>query len=223
MPKSEIEKAQKRAEYWANRDREKASKRRRYLEKKAEICAKAKAQRAAQPNSIRYHERKAWREAHPDLVRQKQLQHLKDWQKRNAAKVKENNRKNWAKNKKILSQANKKYREENRESLREKSRAYYRAHKTQQITKQLPHSQLRRARKLKAPAERILKYVVFARCHGKCGICGGFPNPFDWHLDHIIPLSRGGHHTYNNVQVACPECNMWKRDKLPSELRASRL
>ena len=33
-------------------------------------------------------------------------------------------------------------------------------------------------------------------------------------LDHIIPLSQGGTHTYNNVQLAHFLCNISKRDSL---------
>ena len=31
-------------------------------------------------------------------------------------------------------------------------------------------------------------------------------------LDHIIPLAKGGTHTWNNVQCACAMCNSEKRD-----------
>ena len=34
-------------------------------------------------------------------------------------------------------------------------------------------------------------------------------------LDHIIPMSKGGSHTYSNVQTLCRECNGIKGDKIP--------
>lgn len=57
----------------------------------------------------------------------------------------------------------------------------------------------------------------------RCGICGRMCNPFDntWTdhfgassptLDHIIPLAKGGSHTWDNVQVAHAICNSKKRD-----------
>lgn len=37
------------------------------------------------------------------------------------------------------------------------------------------------------------------------------------HLDHVIPLSRGGTHTINNVVYACEKCNLNKYTKTPEE------
>lgn len=34
------------------------------------------------------------------------------------------------------------------------------------------------------------------------------------HLDHIMPLSRGGKHILTNVQWLCPKCNMTKHNKV---------
>lgn len=57
----------------------------------------------------------------------------------------------------------------------------------------------------------------------RCAICGGMcdPNDHEWTehsgpkyptLDHIVPLSKGGGHTWDNVQVAHAICNSRKRD-----------
>ena len=42
----------------------------------------------------------------------------------------------------------------------------------------------------------------------------GLP-PF--HLDHIIPLSRGGLHDNSNLQLLCPPCNLSKSAKAPED------
>jgi 5-methylcytosine-specific restriction endonuclease McrA len=39
-------------------------------------------------------------------------------------------------------------------------------------------------------------------------------DPANWHLDHVVPLSRGGEHSYANVQVAHPFCNLSKGPRL---------
>lgn len=68
--------------------------------------------------------------------------------------------------------------------------------------------------------EPIERAVVFHRDGGRCQIashCGGAPLPErGWHLDHIVPLSRGGDHTYANVQAACATCNMRKSNRVQS-------
>jgi 5-methylcytosine-specific restriction endonuclease McrA len=35
-----------------------------------------------------------------------------------------------------------------------------------------------------------------------------------FHVDHIMPLAKGGLHCYTNVQVAHPKCNLSKKDKI---------
>lgn len=42
------------------------------------------------------------------------------------------------------------------------------------------------------------------------------------HVDHYIPLARGGTNWSNNIVLACATCNLQKRDKLPDEFLAYR-
>lgn len=71
----------------------------------------------------------------------------------------------------------------------------------------------RRARKLQVQVESVSRLVVLERDDGICGICGGDVDPFAFHVDHVVPLSRGGEHSYANVQVAHPQCNMRKHTR----------
>lgn len=43
------------------------------------------------------------------------------------------------------------------------------------------------------------------------------PDGATWHIDHVIPLSKGGAHERSNWALACAQCNIKKRDK-PAEL-----
>jgi 5-methylcytosine-specific restriction endonuclease McrA len=49
---------------------------------------------------------------------------------------------------------------------------------------------------------------------GRCGICCEFIEG-DFHVDHVIPLARGGQHGYVNVQPAHPRCNLVKGAHVP--------
>lgn len=48
----------------------------------------------------------------------------------------------------------------------------------------------------------------------RCGYCGGRAET----IDHVIPRSRGGEHTWQNCVACCVKCNHRKADKLLSEL-----
>ena len=47
----------------------------------------------------------------------------------------------------------------------------------------------------------------------KCGICEE-PLDSNYHLDHILPQSKGGANTYENMQVTHSKCNLVKHDKM---------
>lgn len=71
-------------------------------------------------------------------------------------------------------------------------------------------SETRRTRLLGAFVEVVDSRVVYERDQGICGICN-LPVPWDdLHIDHVIPLSKGGKHSYANVQSAHSLCNFKK-------------
>jgi predicted phosphodiesterase len=53
--------------------------------------------------------------------------------------------------------------------------------------------------------------TVAGKCAAACGksIVGGY------HIDHIVPISKGGVNDNSNVQLLCPLCNWRKNDKDP--------
>lgn len=50
-----------------------------------------------------------------------------------------------------------------------------------------------------------------------CTYCDQEKEDRELHVDHIIPLSRGGTNHFLNLTLACASCNSSKRSKLPSE------
>jgi CRISPR/Cas system Type II protein with McrA/HNH and RuvC-like nuclease domain len=55
---------------------------------------------------------------------------------------------------------------------------------------------------------------LFEAQDGKCVFCHVDLDQF--HVDHIIPIARGGGNGENNLQLLCPKCNLSKRDKDPA-------
>lgn len=60
-----------------------------------------------------------------------------------------------------------------------------------------------------------LRIAVFERDGEICAYCGATDGPF--HLDHIMPASRGGPTSFGNLTVACETCNCSKHDQTPEE------
>lgn len=52
------------------------------------------------------------------------------------------------------------------------------------------------------------------RAETHCAYCQQ-PLDDDAHLDHVMPLSKGGTHSADNLVMACGPCNRAKRDTLP--------
>jgi 5-methylcytosine-specific restriction endonuclease McrA len=71
----------------------------------------------------------------------------------------------------------------------------------------------RRAQKLGQFVENIDRQTVYDMHGGMCGICEEFIVG-KFHVDHVIPLSKGGLHGYVNVQPAHPKCNVEKAAKV---------
>jgi 5-methylcytosine-specific restriction endonuclease McrA len=58
---------------------------------------------------------------------------------------------------------------------------------------------------------------VYERDLGLCGICGLPVGSGEFQLDHRIPLSRGGEHSYANCQSSHALCNIKKFDRMPED------
>jgi 5-methylcytosine-specific restriction endonuclease McrA len=116
------------------------------------------------------------------------------------------------------------------EANKAKKVAYYQAHKAEFAArrkawgdanhdKTRAYAAKRRALERGAFVEYVDPKLIYVRDGGRCHICGKKVPKKNWHLDHLIPLARGGEHSYKNVAVACPGCNMRKHTKAEAQLR----
>ena len=80
-----------------------------------------------------------------------------------------------------------------------------------------------RVRRLAAPGDVTPAQwgVVRRRFRGHCAYCGQPGRTIE--MDHVVPLSRGGTHTPDNVVPACFACNRSKASKLFGEWQADRV
>jgi 5-methylcytosine-specific restriction endonuclease McrA len=98
-----------------------------------------------------------------------------------------------------------------------------------------PHDDWIRAVNFEIQVPRVIRLLVFdrlpkrqlhlsrrsvlARDNHSCQYCGRkFPS-HQLSLDHVVPRSRGGQTTWENVVYACLKCNVKKGGRTPSEAR----
>ena len=58
------------------------------------------------------------------------------------------------------------------------------------------------------------RFNVFLRDRFSCQYCGARE---DLTFDHVVPRSRGGMTTWENVVAACSPCNLRKADRMPAD------
>jgi 5-methylcytosine-specific restriction endonuclease McrA len=61
----------------------------------------------------------------------------------------------------------------------------------------------------------LTRRAVFARDDWKCQYCA---SPAE-NLDHVVPRSKGGEHTWENVVAACRRCNSKKENRMAEDAR----
>lgn len=136
---------------------------------------------------------RAWRDAHPGYV---------------AKKSKEA--------RKAHPEAHRAYRALYKPKAIENMRTYRRANPQRFATM----ARISRARKHGAVGSHTAEdiQVIYESQQGCCYYCKE-PVGTKYHVDHVVPLSRGGSNDPSNLVIACPTCNQSKADKLPHEWR----
>ena len=108
---------------------------------------------------------------------------------------------------------------ENRARGVARTAAYQKAHPEKAID--IAHR--RRLRKGATCSPTTRDYITRLRASvSYCMYCGkpfGVATP---HIDHMMPLSRGGNHAESNLTIACAFCNISKGDRTPEEFAAYR-
>ena len=79
-----------------------------------------------------------------------------------------------------------------------------------EIYEKYPEKEISTGRKKKKIIDNRLKLQVYKRDGFKCLKCG---SEEDLHMDHVIPESKGGETTLENLQVLCRKCNISKGTK----------
>lgn len=71
----------------------------------------------------------------------------------------------------------------------------------------------------KLPCQKVHynRRTIFLRDNHTCQYCGKKKSGNDMSLDHVVPRCQGGKTTWENIVVACTECNAKKAGRTPQE------
>jgi len=170
--------------------------------------------------------------------RERKLERDRKYREENREKLRERDHKYYEKNRENRRKRDRKYYEENREEKLKHNREYYR--KYYEENREKVRDGQRKYRKnnpekirAKRANRRALEHKVtvgdltaIARVYDlatngnrvRCYLCGKAIPKAQRHVDHIMPLSKGGLHTASNLAIACAKCNLSKGAKLPEEV-----
>lgn len=88
------------------------------------------------------------------------------------------------------------------------------------ILEQSRRNHLRRRAAGKPPPRAELE-AIWCLQHGRCAYCQRYVGS-TYHIDHKLPITRGGTNDLSNLQLTCPRCNMRKGTLTHDEFLASK-
>ncbi len=159
----------------------------------------------------------AYKKAHPGARKAIQLRYAEKHREEIRAKHREYSKRPEVKEYRTLYL--KKYKEANGNKIRERNEKWARNNPE----KRAATKSNRRAREQSSSGSHTAKDLadLYAKQHEKCAACkakiSNKPGPKRYHIDHVMPIKRGGSNDISNLQLLCATCNRKKSAKHPDD------
>ena len=141
------------------------------------------------------------------------------YREKNKEKIKQQGILYREKYKKIIFQKKKEYSEKNKDKINAYHRKYQKIEKNRILTANRRHKRRTLEKKGDVTAEQLENlYNTVDICYW----CNTKLKKSNTHLDHYIPLSKGGEHTLSNLVISCRKCNLSKNAKDPFDFALSK-
>ncbi len=180
--------------------------------------------------------RNAWRRAYYRKHREKILAYTHWYHATHAEELRQKHREYWARIKDVRNPLRKVYTDANRERERQRAakwrvenkdrhNATSNAWKKRNWERVYAREAKRRALKFGSAVGELRPIYEWEK-HWRsldqviCKWCCKPFTPQECHCDHIMPLSRGGSHSLDNLCISCAHCNLSKNCKTPDEWMA---
>lgn len=168
--------------------------------------------------ACRQSKKKMWHAEHKESENAKAVQYAKD----RPAYMKARNLYYYRKNPRI--EYRKEYQEKNAERLRQKrltanarEASLNRTQKWRAENPEKSKENCRRSQAMRwfnAEAKRVAYAKIYEEENGVCYLCCKPVERKGAHFDHVVPLSKGGSHTFDNIRVTHRTCNLRKGAKI---------
>jgi 5-methylcytosine-specific restriction endonuclease McrA len=135
------------------------------------------------------------------------LENSQRWNDKNRDKLSEYYKDYYRRNKEKVLTYSKQYRQKNLEHLTQKSKEWKQRNKAKVRSYRAKRNFFKHKNGLFKISEKEIDRLLSKKCY----LCGEKDSE---HIDHVIPLSRGGSHSIGNLLGACSACNLSKGAKL---------
>lgn len=154
---------------------------------------------------------KAYRDAHKEEIAASSRAYRETHKAQDTARKKEYQQKY----KERGTACTKRYQDRHKDRVVAYKKRYRETHMDQYKAQCRSARQNRRARIKKAEGKHTSADVrkQYANQKGKCYYCRAKVD-INYHVDHVIPLAKGGSNNPENLVIACPACNRHKNDKI---------
>jgi len=136
----------------------------------------------------------------------------KEWRDNNKEYIKEKNKQWREDNKETLKEKRKIYCEQNKEIMKVKAKIYSKTEIRKMAHK---NKDFKRRTKTKQGDATTTQLINLKKRSKICYWCNVSLKGKIVHIDHYIPLSKGGEHTLSNLVITCDRCNLSKNAKDP--------
>lgn len=152
----------------------------------------------------------------PSLM-EKTRERAAKWFLDNIERARENRKKQYQNNREKAIADARKWREENIDKYKEYNREHHKCSYPNNKERINCNTRNRRAKIAGLSGKHTKKDIdnLFVKQSGKCFYCGDILNTYQ--VDHVIPVSRGGSNSPDNLVLACEFCNKSKGNRLPEE------